>query len=238
MSPWVWFLAGWLFAWLPFAFVLALTWILDLRTEREDRYWRKQTEPIRDAWRQEILDTRCDGHHVSLTNAGISGDSTADMLGRIERDVLPQNPSLVLITAGGNDIKQFPADVYRRNLARLVDMIADRGAVSVLQTYYAAVTDEADEVYRGFPAYMQACADLAAESDVPCIDQHAMFHPWYLAEPDEYREIMRDALHLNPLGNAVMGTLCVRHFGLPDPELPAVLAEAVPAVLDRMARYA
>jgi len=178
------------------------------------------------------------GHHVSLTNAGISGDSTADMLGRIERDVLPHNPSLVLITAGGNDIKQFPADVYRRNLARLVDMIADRGAVSVLQTYYAAVTDEADEVYRGFPAYMQACADLAAESDVPCIDQHAMFHPWYLAEPDEYREIMRDALHLNPLGNAVMGTLCVRHFGLPDPELPAVLAEAVPAVLDRMARYA
>ena len=67
MSPWVWFLAGWLFAWLPFAFVLALTWILDLRTEREDRYWRKQTEPIRDAWRQHILTTPCTDVTLSLS---------------------------------------------------------------------------------------------------------------------------------------------------------------------------
>ncbi len=48
MSPWVWFLAGWLFAWLPAVFVLALTLILDLRTQsNEDKYWWLKTEPIR-----------------------------------------------------------------------------------------------------------------------------------------------------------------------------------------------
>ena len=66
VSPWVWFLAGWLFAWLPLLLVLGLTWILDLRTSEEDRYWRKQTEPIRNAWRRHILTTECYDTPISL----------------------------------------------------------------------------------------------------------------------------------------------------------------------------
>ncbi len=48
MSPWFWFLAGWLFAWVPAVFVFALALILDLPTERdEDKYWRKRVRPLR-----------------------------------------------------------------------------------------------------------------------------------------------------------------------------------------------
>ncbi len=48
MNPWLWFLAGWLFAWLPAVLALGLTLIFDFRTERdEDKYWREQMKPLR-----------------------------------------------------------------------------------------------------------------------------------------------------------------------------------------------
>ena len=178
------------------------------------------------------------GRHVSVTNAGVSGDSTAGMLARIDRDVLPLAPSLVIITAGGNDVTQFPLERFLANLTRLVEILSAAGAQVALQTYYGMVTAEADPAYRDFPEFMQAEAELTERLGVPCIDQHALFAPWHLAEPDAYKQIMLDALHLNPLGNAVMGTLCVRHFGLPDPQMPEDLAESVPAVLARMAAHA
>ncbi|MHC4716511.1 MAG: SGNH/GDSL hydrolase family protein [Planctomycetota bacterium] len=177
------------------------------------------------------------GHHVSLTNAGISGDATDGMLARLARDVLPHNPSLVIVTAGGNDVGKFSIDRYAANLAGIVERVGAAGAVCVLQTYYAMDVANADPVYERFGEYMAACVAAAAGCGVPCIDQHSLFQPWQQAEPDEYRNIMLDPLHLSPLGNAVMGTLCVRHFGLPDPQLPEDLSESVPAALDRMARY-
>ncbi|HET6429842.1 MAG TPA: SGNH/GDSL hydrolase family protein [Phycisphaerae bacterium] len=178
------------------------------------------------------------GHHVSLTNAGVSGDATDDMLARIGRDVFPHNPSLVIVTAGGNDVKKFTVAEYTDRLAEIVRRVTGAGAVPVLQTYYAMDVANADAAYERFGKYMAACAATGSRCDVPCIDQHSLFQPWYAAEPEEYRRILLDPLHLLPVGNAVMGTLCVRHFGLPDPQLPDDLAQSVPAVLERMARYA
>ena len=178
------------------------------------------------------------GHHVSLTNAGVSGNNTTDLLERIDRDVLPHAPSLVLVTIGGNDIKAGPVDLYVANLKRLAETLAGAGAEVVLQTYYAFVDHQTDEINHRFPEYMTACSSAADELRVAKIDQHSLFWAWYLAEPDAYAEIMLNALHLNPLGNAVFGTLTARGFGLPDPQLPEGMSEDVPRVLERMGRFA
>ena len=41
---------------------------------------------------------------ITIINEGISGNTTLDALGRLERDVLSQNPSTVIVWLGGNDI--------------------------------------------------------------------------------------------------------------------------------------
>ncbi|HMO78256.1 MAG TPA: GDSL-type esterase/lipase family protein [Candidatus Paceibacterota bacterium] len=41
---------------------------------------------------------------VNIINAGVSGDTTAEALARLNRDVLVYNPSVVIIWLGGNDI--------------------------------------------------------------------------------------------------------------------------------------
>ena len=43
---------------------------------------------------------------VTITNAGVSGNTTRDALARLNRDVLSQDPSVVLVWLGGNDILQ------------------------------------------------------------------------------------------------------------------------------------
>ncbi len=40
-----------------------------------------------------------------VINAGIPGDTTATALSRLDRDVLGRSPRIVLITLGGNDLK-------------------------------------------------------------------------------------------------------------------------------------
>jgi lysophospholipase L1-like esterase len=41
---------------------------------------------------------------VDVINAGVSGDTTADALSRVEGDVLSHNPQIVIIQFGGNDL--------------------------------------------------------------------------------------------------------------------------------------
>ena len=50
---------------------------------------------------------------VTITNAGISGNTTRDALARLNKDVLSKDPSVVLVWLGGNDILQrYYEDVF------------------------------------------------------------------------------------------------------------------------------
>lgn len=177
------------------------------------------------------------GHHVSVTNAGISGESSAELLVRFDRDVVPHVPAAVIVTIGGNDQRTLTLDEYRANLVQLVERIRAIKAEPVFQTYYAFLDHEIAEAGERFHHYMQTMREVAGERTVPLIDQHAWFVPWYRAEPQAYARIMRDGMHVNPLGNLLMGILCIRSFGLSDPEIPPDLKDPAAQALARMGRY-
>ena len=64
-----------------------------------------------------------------VINAGVPGDSTARALKRLQRDVLSRSPDMVLITLGGNDLKNGIAkDIAFKNLKRIVESIQGQGA--------------------------------------------------------------------------------------------------------------
>jgi lysophospholipase L1-like esterase len=68
-----------------------------------------------------------------VINAGAPGDTTARALERLERDVLSRSPDLVLITLGGNDLKNGIAkDVAFENLKRMVESIQEQGAQVII----------------------------------------------------------------------------------------------------------
>ncbi|HET9316512.1 MAG TPA: arylesterase [Vicinamibacteria bacterium] len=68
-----------------------------------------------------------------IVNRGVSGDTTADGLARLDRDVLAESPGVVLLSLGANDmLRRQPMDATFANLRRIVDRIQARGALVVL----------------------------------------------------------------------------------------------------------
>ena len=124
-----------------------------------------------------------------VINAGVPGDTTADGLARLEADVLSQSPRLVLITLGGNDLKnQAPKDEAFRNLREIVERIHGAGAVAIIGgidiPFYG----------RGFGA---AYRKLAQDTGAVLIDN-------ILEDIMGDRARMSDPIHPNDAGYAIV----------------------------------
>lgn len=86
---------------------------------------------------------------IPVVNAGVAGETTADGLRRLERDVLSRDPRLVVIFFGGNDfLRRIPREETRRNLEAMVERIQGAGAMVVLVGLKAGLlTDETGPLY-------------------------------------------------------------------------------------------
>ena len=120
-----------------------------------------------------------------VINAGVSGDTTARALQRLERDVLSKSPDLVLITLGGNDLKNGVArDIAFDNLQTIVDSIQNTGARVIIGGIRFPIRD------RGFGRAYQELADETGAVLIPNIFKGIMGN----------RKLMSDPIHPNDAG--------------------------------------
>ena len=115
------------------------------------------------------------GYDVVVTNAGVSGDTTAGGLARLDW-ALSDEPDLVLLELGANDgLRGVDPNETRRNLAAILERLTDRGMPTLLAGMYAppnlgrdygavfdAVYPELAETY-GVPLYPFFLDGVAAE---------------------------------------------------------------------------
>lgn len=122
-----------------------------------------------------------------ILNRGLSGDTTGDALARLERDVLSQDPRIVLVCLGGNDmLRRMPADQQFANLRTIVERIQEKGALVVLiGTEGFALLSSVD--------YGERYADLARETG-------AVFVPDLLDGVFGQPSLMFDQIHPNAAG--------------------------------------
>jgi len=158
------------------------------------------------------------GRHVTSINQGINGETIEDLLKRIERDVISYKPDITFITIGGNDANAGMAlDDYRTSLEKIIDKLFKIDCLPILQTYYCPIYEEMSETFQKFPEYMEIKRTISSERQIPLIDQYKYFSALYQNEKNTYSEIMLDGLHVNPIGNAIMGLIACRSCYLPDP---------------------
>ena len=68
-----------------------------------------------------------------IINAGVPGDTTAMAMARLEEDVLSKSPRMVLITLGGNDLKnRISRETAYQNLKNIIVSIQDQGALVIV----------------------------------------------------------------------------------------------------------
>ena len=120
-----------------------------------------------------------------VINAGVSGDTSARALQRLERDVLSKFPDLVLITLGGNDLKNGVArEVAFDNLKTIVESIQETGAGVIIGGLRFPIRD------RGFGRAYRELADETGAALIPNIFEGIMGN----------RKLMSDPIHPNDAG--------------------------------------
>ena len=124
-----------------------------------------------------------------VINAGIPGDTTARALLRLERDVLSRSPRLVLITLGGNDLKNgVDKKIAFKNLREIVAAIQDEGALVVIGGIKLLFWD------RGYDEEYEQLAD----------DTGALLVPNILGGIMGNEKLMHDTIHPNAAGYEIM----------------------------------
>jgi lysophospholipase L1-like esterase len=180
------------------------------------------------------------GRNVIVINQGIGGDTTKQLLSRIDRDVLSFQPSIVIITIGGNDAaKGISLTEYTANLQNICSLILKNNGLPVLQTYYCPVYDEGITGFKElFEKVVQANRDISKKLGLPLIDQYRMLEPFYRKNRDDYKKMMRDWLHVNYLGNFIVGLNASKALGLPDLQIPEDIEHDVKFLINKMYEYA
>jgi lysophospholipase L1-like esterase len=142
------------------------------------------------------------GAHV--VNAGINGDTTLNLLRRVERDVAPHRPDLVVVLVGLNDVgtahgepairpyyrmvKRVGIAITPRRFARLYRRLiatlrARTGAQLALCTLTTLGESPDDPIQTTIDAYSTIVRALALQEQLPLIDVRAAFHAAIHADP-------------------------------------------------------
>jgi len=124
-----------------------------------------------------------------VINAGVPGNTTADALKRLEADVLTRSPRIVLITLGGNDMKNgVDKETAFENLRQIVGAIQAKGALVVVGGVKLLFWD------RG---YGEEYEKLAKETG-------ALLIPNVLDGLIGHHDLMSDRIHPNAAGYEIM----------------------------------
>lgn len=167
---------------------------------------------------------------AKVINAGISGNTTADGLARLDKDVLQHHPTLITISFGLNDMVRVPADQFRKNLETLVARCREAGSQVVLCTPNMVVTTPTRPIEK-LREYCDIIRQTGRELGAPVCDQFAAGETYSVKDPWAWRLTLSDEIHPNMAGHKLMAeelcrTLTGHSVSLVDaPPLPNPLAQ-------------
>ncbi len=143
---------------------------------------------------QLALELEKSGLSISVTNAGVSGDTTSGGLSRLDWSV-GDDADVVILELGANDaLRGIPVEVTRENLEAMVTKLKDKGAEVIL----AGMLAPPNMGSRYGEAFNAIYPDLAEAYDVA-------LYPFFLdgvaAEPSLNQD---DGIHPNSQGITIM----------------------------------
>lgn len=188
-----------------------------LMTEGDSITYGIGADSLSTAWPHKLkdyLDSRNGGSLTSsITNYGLSGSVSSNVLGRIANEVTTATPDLVTIDIGLNDLRRgdlrskgtVSIDTYRSNLRQIIDAVSPGNSRSLLLGNIPFMTNW---TYTGFDwaagneakraVWNKVVRDVANEKGVILIDVSTAMNA--------STSLLADGIHPNQAGHDLIGT--------------------------------
>ena len=173
-----------------------------------ERRWPALLQAKLDAWV---------GGRFTVLNRGVGGDTTARAFDRLESDVLPWLPGVLLVQFGFNDanvrdwaaVPRVGLDEFQKNLREFhrLAVIANGRCFFIVNHTIAQVAGRQgnNRSYNdNFEAYNAAIREVACTCAAPVVDLPAMLAQQQLA-PGQM--LVEDGMHLSVSGNSIYADL-------------------------------
>lgn len=159
---------------------------------------------------------------MRVTNMGVSGNTSKDLLARFDTDVVALHPTYVVICIGFNDVwRQFDLPwaagdhvllgEYEQNLRSMLKKCKDAGIQPMFMTPYYLEPNKQDAMRMRMDEYGAKMKEIAKESGVPCIDLQTAFDRLL-----QYRypaSIVWDRIHPGPIGSMLIADEFLKFIG-------------------------
>ena len=117
-----------------------------------------------------------------FVNRGVDGDRTAELLQRVKKDVVDENPDYVVLEVGINDVwcrfsrgEEVTPEVFRANYLQLVDTILATGAKLFLIQPYALKMGDKQRFRPFLERFNDIIREIAAVRDVALVPVDEIF---------------------------------------------------------------
>ena len=137
---------------------------------------------------------------LTAINAGISGNTTADALLRIDKDVLAHKPTLVTVMFGLNDMVRVPLDQFRANLQSIIEKCRGAGAEVLLCTPNNVINTGGRPIDK-LVEYCGAIRDVSRAQNVALCDCYDALEKLRSRDALAWRLLLSDEIHPNMDGH-------------------------------------
>lgn len=165
---------------------------------------------------KDALEKKNQGSDFDLIGAGIGGNKVYDLYLRMDDDVLSQNPDIVVIWVGVNDVWHktlfgtgTDADKFEKFYTAIINKCLDRHIRLFLVTpaVIGERTDYTNQQDGDLNAYSQIIRNLAEKFHTGLVDLREIFHTYELKNNPGNKEsgiLTVDRVHLNDAGNQLV----------------------------------
>ncbi len=157
---------------------------------------------------------------VRVTNSGISGNTSRDLLARFDRDVVDLKPDWVSICIGINDVwRQFdsPAipdehvlpEEYEQNVETMIRKVKGSVKGIFILSPYIMEPNQKDMCRARMDEYVEICRKLAEKHGCVFIDFQKLYSEYCSIRHSSY--IAWDRIHPNQVGATLMAREFLKH---------------------------
>ena len=156
---------------------------------------------------------------INLLNRGCSGDSTTNLLERINKDVIKNNPDIVTILIGTNDVwHQFEGDEthhgnsieqYENNYREIIKIIKTKlpkAKILMFGSFFIPLKQTDREKFwvhmKKLYSYVNVAEKIALENNIPFIRLQPLMDE--AVKNEQIEKILYDGIHPNVKGSLII----------------------------------